>query len=118
MGLNHGASRDGGRIEVLAPLGATETWRFINRGNQPHPMHLHGSRFRVTARSGPPLATDAGWKDTVLVRVGETVDVRLSFEVPGLFVLHCHNLEHEDEGMMQNFVVGDGLFADGFESGG
>lgn len=118
MHLINGASYEGGRIDFLVPLGATETWRFINQGNQPHPMHMHGSRFRVTARSGTPLASDAGWKDTVLVRVGETVDVRLSFEVPGLFVLHCHNLEHEDEGMMQNFVVGDGLFADGFEAGG
>jgi FtsP/CotA-like multicopper oxidase with cupredoxin domain len=95
------------RIDFSVTLGQPEIWRFVNNGNQPHPMHMHAAHFRVLQRSGPAIATDAGWKDTVLVRVGETVDVVLRFDVPGLFLLHCHNLEHEDEGMMLNFVVVD-----------
>lgn len=104
------------RIDFTVRLGEPETWRFVNDGNQPHPMHMHGTRFRVLSRSGPALASDAGWKDTVLVRVGETVDIALRFDVPGLFLFHCHNLEHEDHGMMLNFVVEDRIFGDGFES--
>ena len=111
----NGAVYDLGRLDFSVPLGVPHVWRFTNAGNMPHPMHMHGTHFRVLSRSGAPLPTDAGWKDTVLVRVGEVVDVALRFDVPGLFVVHCHNLEHEDHGMMQNFVVEDRLFADGFE---
>ena len=49
---------------------------------------------------------DEGWKDTVLVMPGETVRViRRSADFTGLFIYHCHNLEHEDMGMMRNFEV-------------
>jgi hypothetical protein len=59
---------------------------------------------RSSAASPPP--EDAGWKDTVLVNPGETVRVLTRFDShPGVFVHHCHNLEHEDSGMMQNFEV-------------
>jgi FtsP/CotA-like multicopper oxidase with cupredoxin domain len=119
-GMQHtinGLVYDIARIDFTVPLGVPEVWRFVNEGNQPHPMHMHGTRFRVLSRSGPVLVTDAGWKDTVLVRVGETVDIALRFDVPGLFLFHCHNLEHEDHGMMLNFVVEDShIFGDGFET--
>ncbi|HRQ63495.1 MAG TPA: multicopper oxidase domain-containing protein [Xanthomonadaceae bacterium] len=106
------------RIDFTVEQGEPEIWRCTNAGNQPHPMHMHGAHFRVLGRSGEPIASDAGWKDTVLVRVGETVDVALRFDVPGLFLFHCHNLEHEDHGMMLNFVVNanNAIFRDGFES--
>jgi FtsP/CotA-like multicopper oxidase with cupredoxin domain len=103
----NGLTYDLGRIDFSVLLGQPEVWRFVNSGNQPHPMHMHGAHFRVLSRTGAALASDAGWKDTVLVRVGETVDIVLRFDVRGLFVLHCHNLEHEDEGMMLNFLVVD-----------
>ena len=48
---------------------------------------------------------DEGWKDTVMVMPGERVKVLLKFVDPGLFVYHCHNLEHEDQGMMRNYRV-------------
>ena len=48
---------------------------------------------------------DEGWKDTVLIMPGERVKVLLKFVHPGLFLYHCHNLEHEDQGMMRNFRV-------------
>ena len=71
-------------------------------------MHAHAALCQVLSRSSaaslPP--EDGGWKDTVLVNAGETVRVLTRFDThPGLFVHHCHNLEHEDAGMMQNFEV-------------
>jgi FtsP/CotA-like multicopper oxidase with cupredoxin domain len=50
--------------------------------------------------------TDRGWKDTVLVMPFETVRIIVTFTMPGLFVHHCHILEHEDQAMMANFFVG------------
>jgi FtsP/CotA-like multicopper oxidase with cupredoxin domain len=113
----NGRTYEIGRVDFEVTCGQPEIWRFTNAANFPHPMHMHGAHFRVLSRTGTPLPTDAGWKDTVLVRVGETVDIALRFDVPGLFVLHCHNLEHEDMGMMLNFVVDSELFRDGFEAG-
>jgi FtsP/CotA-like multicopper oxidase with cupredoxin domain len=75
----------------------------------PHPMHVHGVRFRVIERSpgGVPAdlregLIDAGFKDTVGVFAGERVRIEVAPTVPGLFMYHCHNLEHEDGGMMRN----------------
>jgi FtsP/CotA-like multicopper oxidase with cupredoxin domain len=78
-----------------------------------HPIHMHGRQFRVldlrggrttnTLRAG---VVDAGWRDTVLVLPGETVRVQVTFtNHPGLYLYHCHILEHEDMGMMRNFRV-------------
>ena len=54
----------------------------------------------------PALASESGWKDTVLVREGETVRVIARFApFRGKYVLHCHNLGHEDHSMMANFEV-------------
>ena len=71
-------------------------------------MHMHGTQFQVLSRDGDGarrLATDFGWKDTVLVRPSESVEIALRFNVAADYVLHCHNLEHEDDGMMLNFNV-------------
>lgn len=111
----NGVQYDLDRVDFEVPFDTVEIWRFVNQSNQPHPMHMHGTHFRVIERSGTPTPTDAGWKDTVLVHVGETVDIALRFKVPGLFLLHCHNLEHEDHGMMLNFVVAEEIFSDRFE---
>lgn len=85
-----------------------ERWQFISRGMEPHPMHVHGTQFQVASRDGVEakrLATDLGWKDTVLVRPFESVEILLRFSAAGNYVIHCHNLEHEDDGMMLNFNV-------------
>ena len=88
----------------------------------PHPMHIHGFSFQVLERLNSPAqvsssarfgkgrtAGDLGWKDTVLVWPGETVRIAIDFthDFPGdqTYLLHCHNLEHEDAGMMINFRV-------------
>jgi suppressor of ftsI/bilirubin oxidase len=88
----------------------------------PHPMHIHGFQFQVLQRINSPLvvrrlainnqgllATDVGFKDTVLVWPGETVRIAIDFSHDflgsQLYMLHCHNLEHEDNGMMMNYEV-------------
>ncbi len=70
-------------------------------------MHMHAAHFQVLERvGGSLLPEDAGWKDTVLVYPNETVRLLVRFDNhPGKFLHHCHNLEHEDNGMMQNFNI-------------
>ena len=95
----------------VVKLGTREVWEFINRGGMPalpHPMHVHGLQFRVMGRLGGLYSgyLDEGWKDTVMLMPGERVRLMMRFEdYDGLFLYHCHNLEHEDMGMMRNYYV-------------
>lgn len=97
------------RVDFQVPLGETELWRFRSAGSAPHPIHVHGTHFQVISRSGGRgrvFPWERGWKDTVLLQDGETVEVLTRFErYKGLYLLHCHKLEHEDAGMMLNFEV-------------
>ena len=98
-------------------LNTLEVWEFINEGggmgmmgamNMPHPMHLHGMQFQVLERQGVMHEgyVDEGWKDTVLLMPGERIKILVRFgDYPGLFLYHCHNLEHEDMGMMRNYLI-------------
>ena len=82
-----------------------------------HPIHLHGQQYQIVSRkmTGKHKDTyatvkdgfiDSGWKDTVLVMPGEEIEIIKPFEdFKGLFLYHCHNLEHEDLGMMRQFYV-------------
>jgi FtsP/CotA-like multicopper oxidase with cupredoxin domain len=102
--------------ETVAP-GSTHIWEFRNEPNpmgmaMAHPIHVHGTQFRVLSRSGAAgnaLAegiSDTRATDTVLVLPGETVRVQITFSAyPGLYLYHCHILEHEDMGMMRNFRI-------------
>ena len=103
--------------EETVSAGSTHHWEFVNLSNgmgmeAAHPIHLHGRQFRVVSRTGgrgPSLragVVDAGWRDTVLVLPGETVRIQVTFtRHSGLYLYHCHILEHEDMGMMRNFRV-------------
>ena len=115
--------------EETVRINTQETWVFDNDSatgggmgmmammKMPHPMHLHGLQFQVVERQVSPGFqgywdtvsqgyVDEGWKDTVLVMPGERVKLRMRFEdYTGLFLYHCHNLEHEDAGMMRNYLV-------------
>jgi blue copper oxidase len=112
--------------DEVVHLGDLEVWEFANLGggmgmmggaDQPHPMHIHGVQFQVLERrleSGSLRAynslsdgfIDNGWKDTVLVMPGEVVRLLVKFDhYAGLYLYHCHNLEHEDGGMMRNYRV-------------
>lgn len=103
--------------------GAKEVWEFRNPAPaMPHPIHVHGFQYRVLERNKSPqhvqrLAVDErglaahelGWKDTVLLWPGETLKMLLDFTHPfagdQVYMLQCHNLEHEMHGMMLNFRV-------------
>jgi len=94
------------RIDEKVKLGTTEIWVLKNTAHMAHPFHMHGVRFQVLDRTGTiDFPTDRGWKDTVLVMPFETVRIIVKFTMPGLFVYHCHILEHEDSAMMANVLV-------------
>ena len=89
-----------GTSQADTPLGEVEIWRLITDVH--HPVHIHLDQFQVLARDGKkPGDYDLGWKDTVDVRPAEVVDIAVRFtDYRGKFVMHCHNLEHEDMAMM------------------
>jgi FtsP/CotA-like multicopper oxidase with cupredoxin domain len=98
------------RIDETVKAGTTEIWEFDNMmGDEIHPMHIHGVQFQVLERMGGRgelIATEKGWKDTVLLMPGEKVRLIMTFpQYIGMFVFHCHNLEHEDDGMMLNYKI-------------
>jgi FtsP/CotA-like multicopper oxidase with cupredoxin domain len=71
----------------------------------PHPFHIHGAgRFLIISRDGE-VEPNLVWKDTVLVRTGETVDILLDVTNPGRWMAHCHIAEHHESGMMFSFNV-------------
>ena len=91
-----------------------------------HPIHLHLVKFKVVNREAfdplngtlsgvvnPPEATEAGWKDTVIAYPGEVTRVNATFDIEGLYVWHCHIVEHEDNEMMVPYCVGDKATAPG-----
>jgi FtsP/CotA-like multicopper oxidase with cupredoxin domain len=100
-------------------MGTEEVWEFDNSDGpmaMAHPIHIHGRQFRIVGREvGSATSSlkegllDDGWLDTFLLLPGERVRVLVRFDkYPGLFLYHCHNLEHEDLGMMRNFLVEHG----------
>lgn len=109
--------------DEIVKLNTQEVWEFVNDGSRgmmgmmAHPMHIHNLQFQVIARKNMPAAAqalktlgdgflDGGWKDTVLVLPGQRVKLLLKFQdYTGLYLYHCHNLEHEDMGMMRNYRV-------------
>lgn len=114
--------------DEVVKLGDLEVWQFTNQSGGgrgmmgegmalPHPMHIHGLQFQIIEREISAAGraawdtlsdgfVDEGWHDTVLVMPGESVKVLLKFEdFTGLYLYHCHNLEHEDMGMMRNYLV-------------
>ncbi len=96
------------RIDETVKVGDTETWIFDNKSDEPHPMHVHGVQFQVSERSGGRgiLPHEKGWKDVVLLMPNEVVKVTMKFpENKGKYMVHCHNLEHEDDGMMLQFEI-------------
>ena len=113
----NGKQMDMTRIDELVKHGDTEIWVIRNAtmgmgpmmgmgGDIGHPFHFHGVQFQVLSRDGvrPPL-NERGWKDTVLVNPNETVRVIARFDYEGIYMYHCHILEHEDAGMMGQFEV-------------
>jgi FtsP/CotA-like multicopper oxidase with cupredoxin domain len=107
-------------------LNTTEVWEIVNKTNpgemthpmgMGHPLHIHGAQFQVLERHVLPELiagwetvrqgyVDEGWRDTVLLMPGERAKLLVRFgPYAGTYVYHCHNLEHEDMGMMRNYVI-------------
>jgi len=101
---------DMNRVDERGITDQDEVWEIYNRpdmmGGMVHSFHLHGTQFRILTRDGalPPL-NERGWKDTVALDSGERVRFLVSFDEPGLFMYHCHILEHEDNGMMGQIEI-------------
>jgi FtsP/CotA-like multicopper oxidase with cupredoxin domain len=98
-----------GDISWAFTVGERVKIRLVNEMDSDHPMHhpfhVHGAgRFLVLSRDGKPEA-NLVWKDTVLLRAGETVDILLDVSNPGLWMAHCHIAEHNQSGMMFSFNV-------------
>lgn len=96
----------------------TMAWEWTNYSPIAHPMHIHNCQFQVVQRSNmfafnsydtiSKGLVDSGWKDTVLVWPGERVKIAMTFgpEI-GMYMYHCHILEHENMGMMRNYMILD-----------
>lgn len=108
-------------------LNDTETWEIFNATEDAHPIHLHLVKFQALSRQKYFAAVDQqtgkltnvrlvgrphmnnlnedGWKDTEIMLPGEVTRIRARFDLPGLYVWHCHILSHEDHEMMRPFLV-------------
>jgi FtsP/CotA-like multicopper oxidase with cupredoxin domain len=97
--------------------GDIEEWSMYNFTEDAHPIHLHLVRFEVTGRIGidgspsvvgnAPQPWEMGFKDTVIAYPGEITRVKAKFDIAGLYVWHCHIVEHEDNEMMRPYVVSE-----------
>jgi FtsP/CotA-like multicopper oxidase with cupredoxin domain len=107
--LDRTSGTDSPAIDWHFTVGERVKLRLVNEMDSDHPMHhpfhLHGAgRFLVLARDGVP-EPNLVWKDTVLVRTGQTVDILFDVSNPGLWMAHCHIAEHMQSGMMFSFNV-------------
>jgi FtsP/CotA-like multicopper oxidase with cupredoxin domain len=122
IGVKKTVSVANGNVDVWVTenpaLGDTEEWDMYNLTADAHPIHLHLVRFQVLGREaiggGPsiagsnnPLPWETGYKDTVVTYPGEITTVKARFDIEGLYVWHCHIVEHEDNEMMRPYYVGN-----------
>ncbi len=109
MSRINGQVYDMNRIDFQVPFGDIELWHFTTKAAAPHPVHIHGASFQIQSRTGGRgqlYPWEQGWKDTVLLEDNESVDILIRFNAfRGVYLIHCHRLEHEDNGMMSNFEV-------------
>lgn len=101
---------DPNRIDFTQKVGEEEIWEIYNQphhmGGMIHPFHIHGTQFRVLSINGEePPESEQGWKDTIAVQPNDRVRIAVRFEEEGIYMFHCHILEHEDNGMMGQIEV-------------
>jgi spore coat protein A, manganese oxidase len=112
---------DENRIDANPQPGAIEIWNLVNPGaGWVHPVHIHFVDLQMIDRNGlPPRSYERGWKDVFLLDDFETIRVIAKFSAPqnpapgkhpalGKYMMHCHNLVHEDHDMMTQFEIGTG----------
>ncbi|MHA6258506.1 multicopper oxidase family protein [Sporosarcina sp. CAU 1771] len=106
----NGKKFDPERIDFTQQQGVTEVWEIYNKkdmmGGMIHPFHIHGTQFKIISRDGEePAENEQGWKDSISVHPGERVKIAIQFNHKGVYMFHCHILEHEDNGMMGQIKV-------------
>jgi len=106
----NGKKFDPERIDFTQEQGVTEVWEIYNKpddmGGMIHPFHIHGAQFKILSRDGEePPENEQGWKDSIAVHPDETVKIAIQFKHKGVYMFHCHILEHEDNGMMGQIKV-------------
>ncbi len=106
----NGESMDMNRIDAIVTVGTTERWTITNTQDEPHSFHVHDVDFQVKSVGGkPPPPELAGWKDTIYLRPHTAYVIVMTFadysDPKHPYMYHCHMLDHEDHGMMGQFVV-------------
>ncbi|WP_068672919.1 multicopper oxidase domain-containing protein [Oceanobacillus sp. Castelsardo] len=106
----NGKKFDPDRIDLRQKKGVPEVWEVYNKpdemGGMIHPFHIHGTQFKIISRDGrEPAPNEQGLKDNVLIEPGERVRLLVTFPEEGIYMYHCHILEHEDNGMMGQVEV-------------
>lgn len=102
---------DPNRVDANPKLGDIEIWSFVNTGGGwVHPVHVHLVDSQILDRNGlPPRAYERGWKDVLSLGELDTLRIITQFtNHKGKYMIHCHNLVHEDHDMMTQFEVGQG----------
>jgi FtsP/CotA-like multicopper oxidase with cupredoxin domain len=107
--IDRATGAEGNAIDWRFRVGDRVKIRLVNEMDSDHPMHhpfhIHGAgRFLILSRDGV-IEPNLVWKDTVLVRTGEVVDILLDVTNPGRWMAHCHIAEHHESGMMFSFNV-------------
>jgi spore coat protein A, manganese oxidase len=110
----NGKSWDMNHVELQANPGDIEIWNLINpQKDKRHPVHMHLLKAHMLDRNGqPPLPYEKGWKDVFHLGQAETVRVIVQYgdkkdsQILGKYMMHCHDLQHEDRGMMSQFEIG------------
>lgn len=115
--------RWGDQMTENPTLNSTEVWEIFNTTADAHPIHLHLVAFEVVNREDLdaaalalgnlvptgitylPQPNELGYKDTVLALPGQITRLKAKFDIPGLYVWHCHIVEHEDNEMMRSYIV-------------
>lgn len=115
FGMGHHVSINGkkfdmNRIDFTQKKGETEIWEIYNKpdmmGGMIHPFHIHGTQFKVISINGEePPENLQGYKDTIALDPGDKAKIAVKFEEEGVYMYHCHILEHEDNGMMGQLKV-------------
>lgn len=100
QGRINSRTMDMDRVDAVAEMGTVEIWKIRNLVGMDHPFHLHGIQFQVLDRDGEPEAQPR-WEDTVNVPAYQQIRLLVRYDhYPGKWMFHCHNLDHEDQGMM------------------
>lgn len=111
MSAINGVQFDMHRIDYKVSLGDIQIWEIstiptMMMSSNGHPFHIHGTQFQILSRDGGEVPeNERGWKDTVFIGGTETVRIIVPFNYRGVFMYHCHILEHEEAGMMGQLEV-------------